>query len=186
MRAAAATVGRAKVLDEVVCPVSPPPPPPPSFGAPTTPIPHSPPPLPSLPILTTPLYPIYKSPPGTMSSSTSPQLASLDLETDGASPWGDERSVNTRSPPLHLPRDDAPKEGINGSYLLAPSPSFPPPNQAGSNTLRFHKRHHHYYYHHHHYHPKHRALPLPCRRPLHHPPQPASPRPPRRPCRSYR
>lgn len=60
-----------------------------------------------------------------MSSGTSPQLASLDLENDGASPWGDERSVNTRTPPLHLPHDDVSKEDTHGSYLL---PTSPPPD----------------------------------------------------------
>ncbi|PWW75339.1 Vps5-domain-containing protein, partial [Tuber magnatum] len=42
-----------------------------------------------------------------MSTGASPTLANLDLETDGASPWGDERSINTSTPPISLPHDDS-------------------------------------------------------------------------------
>jgi sorting nexin-1/2 len=45
-------------------------------------------------------------PRATMSTGASPTLANLDLETDGASPWGDERSINTSTPPISLPHDD--------------------------------------------------------------------------------
>ncbi|KAG0138732.1 putative vacuolar protein sorting-associated protein (vps5) [Tuber indicum] len=42
-----------------------------------------------------------------MSTGASPTLANLDLEADGASPWGDERSINTSTPPISLPHDDS-------------------------------------------------------------------------------
>jgi sorting nexin-1/2 len=82
-----------------------------------------------------------------MSTGVSSPLGSLELDPDGASPWGDERSINTHSPASSLNiraddalKDDAPAARAGGSadtaVTISPvgeeTPSKPNPSTPGS------------------------------------------------------
>ncbi|KAF8251667.1 Vps5-domain-containing protein [Wilcoxina mikolae CBS 423.85] len=59
-----------------------------------------------------------------MTSGVSPpSLTALDLDHDGASPWGDERSENTHTPPINLPADESGfKEETTGTGIARAAP----------------------------------------------------------------
>jgi sorting nexin-1/2 len=64
-----------------------------------------------------------------MTSGVSPpSLTSLDLDHDGTSPWGDERSENTQTPPINLSADESGfKEETTGVGIARKAPESPKP-----------------------------------------------------------